>query len=110
MNRRKVSYAPSVRRLPSYLLIAKQAFDAGDEYISGTLIAGELSLEPIQVRKDLAITGISGRPKRGYPVGPLITAIEAYLNWDRRVDAVLVGAGNLGSALVGFPGDRKSVV
>jgi redox-sensing transcriptional repressor len=107
MNRRKVSYAPSVRRLPSYLLIAKQAFDAGDEYISGTLIAGELSLEPIQVRKDLAITGISGRPKRGYPVGPLITAIESYLNWDRRVDAVLVGAGNLGSALVGFPGFKQ---
>lgn len=107
MNRVKVSYAPSVRRLPSYLLIAKQSLEAGDEYLSGTLIANELNLEPIQVRKDLAITGISGRPKRGYPVKPLIDAIEGYLNWDRTVDAVVIGAGNLGSALIGFPGFRQ---
>ena len=100
----KVSYAPSVRRLPSYLLIAKQSLEHGDEYVSGTLIALELNLEPIQVRKDLSITGIAGKPKRGYPVAPLIAAIESYLNWDKRVDAIVVGAGNLGSALSGFPG------
>ncbi len=103
MTKCKVSYAPSVRRLPSYLLIAKQALEHGDEYLSGTLIAQELNLEPIQVRKDLAITGVVGKPKRGYPVQPLIGAIEAYLQWDRTVDAVVVGAGNLGSALCGFP-------
>ncbi len=102
----KVSYAPSVRRLPSYLLIAKQSLEHGDEYVSGTLIAMELNLEPIQVRKDLSITGIAGKPKRGYPVAPLIAAIEAYLNWDKRVDAIVVGAGNLGRALSGFPGFR----
>jgi redox-sensing transcriptional repressor len=79
----------------------------GDEYISGTVIANELNLEPIQVRKDLAITGIVGKPKRGYPVAPLIGAIEAYLNWDKRVDAIVVGAGNLGSALSRFPGFRQ---
>ncbi len=107
MVKMKVSYAPSVRRLPSYLLIAKQARETGDEYISGTIIAQELNLEPIQVRKDLAITGISGKPKRGYPVEPLIHAIEAYLNWDKRVDAIVVGTGNLGSALMGFPGFRQ---
>ena len=107
MSKFKVSYAPSVRRLPSYLLLAKQAQDHGDEYISGTLIAQELNLEPIQVRKDLSITGIAGKPKRGYPVVPLIAAIEAYLNWNTRVDAVVVGAGNLGSALSGFPGFRQ---
>ncbi len=107
MARFKVSYAPSVRRLPSYLLLAKQAQDHGDEYISGTMIAIELNLEPIQVRKDLSITGIVGKPKRGYPVGPLIAAIESYLNWDTRVDAVVVGAGNLGSALTGFPGFKQ---
>jgi len=103
----KVSYAPSVRRLPSYLLLAKQAQEHGDEYISGTVIALELNLEPIQVRKDLSITGIAGKPKRGYPVVPLISAIESYLNWDKRVDAIVVGAGHLGSALSGFPGFKQ---
>jgi len=102
MNKFKVSFAPSVRRLPSYLNIIMQSQRNGDAYISGTVIAQELNLEPIQVRKDLAITGIVGKPKKGYPVDDLIAAIERYLGWDRTRDAVLVGAGNLGSALIGY--------
>ncbi len=98
----KVSYAPSVRRLPSYLHIIRQAERNSDFYISGTVIAQELNLEPIQVRKDLAITGIVGKPKKGYPVEELIKAIERYLGWDSNHDAVVVGAGNLGSALMGY--------
>jgi redox-sensing transcriptional repressor len=98
----KISYAPSVRRLPSYLHIIRQAERNHDFYISGTVIAQELNLEPIQVRKDLAITGIVGKPKKGYPVEELIKAIERYLGWDQTHVAVLVGAGNLGSALMGY--------
>ena len=98
----KISYAPSVRRLPSYLHIIRQAERNNDFYISGTVIAQELNLEPIQVRKDLAITGIVGKPKKGYPVDELIKAIERYLGWDSNHDAVVVGAGNLGSALMGY--------
>jgi redox-sensing transcriptional repressor len=102
MTKIKVSYAPSVRRLPSYLHIIRQAQRNGDYYISGTVIAAELNLEPIQVRKDLAITGIIGKPKKGYPVEALIAAIEHYLGWDVSHEAILVGAGNLGSALMGY--------
>jgi redox-sensing transcriptional repressor len=102
MAKLKVSYAPSVRRLPSYLHIIRQAERSHDFYISGTVIAQELNLEPIQVRKDLAITGIVGKPKKGYPVEELIKAIERYLGWDQKHEAVLVGAGNLGSALMGY--------
>lgn len=98
----KVAFAPSIRRLPSYLHIIRHAQSNGDEYISGTIIANELALEPIQVRKDLAITGIAGRPKKGYPVTELIQAIEHYLGWDESYKAVAVGAGNLGSALIGY--------
>ena len=98
----KISYAPSVRRLPSYLHIIRQAERNRDFYISGTVIAQELNLEPIQVRKDLAITGIVGKPKKGYPVEELIKAIERYLGWDQNHVAVLVGSGNLGSALMGY--------
>ncbi|GHT77274.1 redox-sensing transcriptional repressor Rex [Spirochaetia bacterium] len=102
MVKQKISAAPSIRRLPSYLHIIKQLQRQGDEYISGTVIAQELNLEPIQVRKDLAITGITGKPKMGYPIAGLITAIERFLSWDTVQDAVLVGAGNLGSALIGY--------
>jgi redox-sensing transcriptional repressor len=101
--RQKISAAPSVRRLPSYLHVLKQAAKEDNEYISGTTIAQELKLEPIQVRKDLSITGITGKPKKGYPAKALITAIERFLGWDEIQDAVLVGVGNLGSALIGYP-------
>ena len=100
--RQKIPAAPSVRRLPSYLHIITQLPYEEDEYISGTVIARELNLEPIQVRKDLAITGITGKPKKGYPVRALVSAIERFLGWDARQNAVLVGAGNLGTALLGY--------
>jgi redox-sensing transcriptional repressor len=101
--KQKIPAAPSVRRLPSYLHTIRQSRREGGEYISGTLIAQELNLEPIQVRKDLAITGIIGKPKKGYPVDALISAIERFLGWDEVQDAILVGAGNLGTALMGYP-------
>jgi redox-sensing transcriptional repressor len=102
VNKQKISYGPSIRRLPSYLHIIRNAQANGDFYISGTVIATELNLEPIQVRKDLAITGIIGKPKKGYPVNDLILAIERYLGWNIEHKAIVVGAGNLGSALSGY--------
>jgi redox-sensing transcriptional repressor len=101
VEKRKIPAQPSVRRLPSYLYFVQQAQRNGSQYISGTSIAQELHLEPIQVRKDLAITGIIGKPKKGYPVKELIKAIERFLGWNSVQDVVLVGAGNLGSALMG---------
>ncbi|MCX8013443.1 MAG: redox-sensing transcriptional repressor Rex [Rectinema sp.] len=98
----KLNYTPSIRRLPSYLHIIRAFQRTGEQYISGTWIANELNLEPIQVRKDLAITGIAGKPKKGYPVDQLIAAIEHYLGWDVEQSAIIVGAGNLGSALTGY--------
>jgi redox-sensing transcriptional repressor len=101
VEKRKIPATPSVRRLPSYLYFIRQAQEDGSQYISGTSIAQELRLEPIQVRKDLAMTGIIGKPKKGYPVIDLIKAIEHFLGWDTAQDVILVGAGNLGSALMG---------
>lgn len=93
---------PTIRRLPSYLYLVRKAREEGIEIISGTVIANELDLEPIQVRKDLASTGIIGKPRVGYKVSDLIEAIEKFLNWDKKHNAILVGAGNLGTALLGY--------
>jgi redox-sensing transcriptional repressor len=103
MGNEKILAAPSVRRLPSYLDIIRnyQEEREGEEYISGTRIARELNLESIQVRKDLAITGIMGKPKKGYRVEDLADAIERFLGWNTLRDAALIGVGNLGSALLG---------
>jgi redox-sensing transcriptional repressor len=102
MENPRISAAPSIRRLPSYLQIIRHIQREGEEYVSGTAIAQELHLESIQVRKDLAITGIRGQPKKGYPVDLLIGAIERFLGWDILQDAVIVGVGNLGAALIGY--------
>jgi redox-sensing transcriptional repressor len=100
--KQKIYAAPSIRRLPSYLHTIRQLQPKGGFFISGTQIAQELNLEPIQVRKDLAITGITGKPKKGYPVDELIQAIERFLGWDKVQNAILLGAGNLGTALMGY--------
>jgi redox-sensing transcriptional repressor len=109
----KISAVPSIRRLPSYLHTIRHYQREGSEFISGTLIAQDLNLEPIQVRKDLAITGIIGKPKKGYPLEALITAIERFLGWDVPQNAVLVGVGNLGTALMGhqeFQNHRLTII
>ncbi len=102
MAQHKPASLPTVKRLPSYLHIVEAALREGKEYISGTVIADELELEPIQVRKDLAVTGIVGTPRRGFPVRELIQCINSFLRWNQQTDAVLVGAGNLGTALLGY--------
>lgn len=98
----KLASLPTIKRLPSYLHIVEAAARDGREYISGTVIAEELELEPIQVRKDLAITGIIGKPRIGFPVQELIEAINTFLQWNRPHSAIIVGAGHLGSALMGY--------
>ena len=86
---------PSVRRLPLYLGFLKEFKRGKDEYVSGTQIAEHFNLQPIQIRKDLAVTKVKGKPKMGFKVDELICAIELFLGWDNIADAFLVGTGNL---------------
>lgn len=98
----KLASLPTIKRLPSYLHVIEHYQREGREYISGTVIAEELELEPIQVRKDLAVTGIVGKPRIGFPVDKLVESIHQFLNWKNTQRAVIVGAGNLGTALMGY--------
>jgi redox-sensing transcriptional repressor len=94
----------TVQRLPSYLRLARELRHQGREVVSSARIAERLNLEAIQVRKDFGFLGITGRPKTGYLVEELIKGMEACLNWNRASDAVLVGVGHLGAALLGYEG------
>lgn len=104
MEKQKVGSLASVRRLPAYLHLLRQLEENGREMVSSTYIAERLKLEAIQVRKDLAVTGIIGKPKVGYYVPALIRSIEEFLGWDNDTEAFLVGAGNLGTAILGYDG------
>ncbi len=95
---------PSVQRLPSYLRFLKEAQARGERVTSCTRIAEEFGQLSVQVRKDLAITGISGRPKVGYRIDELVESIERFLGWNLKTLAFLVGVGNLGAAILNYEG------
>ena len=101
---RKTAGVPTIKRLPLYLRLLRKMKADGEEYASGTVVACELGLDPIVVRKDLAITGAVGRPRLGFPMNEIISAIEDFLGWSNTSDAILVGVGCLGRALLGYAG------
>lgn len=74
------------------------------ENISATTIAEALQLNDVQVRKDLASVSSSGKPKVGYNVKDLIAELEAFLGYNDIDNAVIVGAGSLGKALLNYSG------
>ena len=100
MERKEISKAV-LKRLPGYLSYLK-GLDA--QYISTTAIATALNMGEVQVRKDLAAVSDGGRPKIGYERLSLMEDISSFLGYDNATDAILVGAGKLGQALLGYSG------
>lgn len=94
----------TVKRLPTYLAYLKSLPEDGTAHISATALAAALSMGEVQVRKDLALISDGGRPKIGYLREALIHDIEDFLGYTNTNDAVLVGAGKLGRALLGYSG------
>jgi redox-sensing transcriptional repressor len=104
MSSRKMMGLPTVRRLARYHHEMCRLKLAGRETVSSTELAERLELEPVQVRKDLARTRATGKPRVGFRVDEVLPAIEEYLGWDTASGAVLVGVGSLGEALLGYEG------
>ena len=90
-------------RLPQYLEYLRSLPEIR-RTISATAIAKALSLGDVQVRKDLASVCGAGKPKIGYETDKLITDIESHLGYERLTNAVIVGAGKLGRALLDYDG------
>ena len=103
MERKEISKAV-LKRLPGYLAYLKSLPQSSSPYISATTLANALGMGEVQVRKDLAMVSDGGRPKIGYPRESLIDDIEQFLGYDNTTDAVLIGAGKLGQALLGYSG------
>lgn len=95
---------PTIRRYPIYLRDIGKMIAEGNQFISAFVLAERLRLDSVLVRKDLAMAGVPGKPRLGYPAKALQDAINCALGWNNATDAVLVGAGSLGSALLGYCG------
>jgi redox-sensing transcriptional repressor len=97
----------SLRRLPIYHHLLQEMVLTGIPNVSCTTIAAALNLDSTQVRKDIEATGIVGKPKVGYSLVVLVRWIENFLGWNSTKEAFLVGAGSLGSALLGYEKFRQ---
>jgi redox-sensing transcriptional repressor len=93
-----------LKRLPNYLAYLKSLPAGSSVNISATALANALNMGEVQVRKDLAMVSSGGRPKVGYLRESLIEDIEQFLGYNNTTDAVLIGAGKLGRALLGYKG------
>lgn len=91
-------------RLPLYLNYMKQLGENTPEHISATTIAEALRLNHVVVRKDLAAVSSAGKPKVGYNTEALIAELEEFLGYNDVDDAIIVGAGKLGKALLTYGG------
>ena len=106
MEQKKISKSV-LKRLPGYLSYLKNMPENAPMHISATALANALGMGEVQVRKDLAMVSDGGRPKIGYLREALIDDIEQFLGYDNTTDAVLIGAGKLGQALLDYEGFRE---
>lgn len=98
----------TLRRLPFYLNYLVSVDRGEDKYISAAAIASVLKLNEVQVRKDLsAACKTPGVPKKGFLISDLISGLKECLGHNNAHDAILVGAGNLGRALLGYKGFER---
>src|SRR5215218_5527840 len=95
---------PAVRRLSLYLRQLESFSRKDRRTISSKQLGESLGLTDAQVRKDLAYFGQFGHPGIGYRVDDLIAQVKRILGTDKIWDVLLVGAGNLGRALMAYNG------
>lgn len=91
---------PTLKRLPLYRRVLEEKAAAGERWISSDSLAKRLGQYAVQVRKDLAQAGITGRAKYGFPVDESIRAIDAALGADGSRDIFVIGSGALAEAVM----------
>jgi redox-sensing transcriptional repressor len=102
-NGKRKAPAPVVRRLSNYHHLLLGMRQRHIQNVSSTALAEFLEYKPIQVRKDLQLAGLVGKPRTGFRVDEMEEAISRFLGWSLETQAVLFGVGNLGSALLNYP-------
>ncbi len=99
----------TLARMPLYLHFLQEENSKGAQYISSTVIAQNISVSSVLVRKDLAlVSSEAGRPRLGFAIARLIVDIEKFLGYDNLSNAIVVGAGGLGRAFLCYEGFKSN--
>ena len=104
MTQRIILPEPTLRRLPWYLSYVSMLRWNGVEYVSSTQISKELSVDASQIAKDLSFLNIKGKTRIGYEVASLERGLQDFLGFLKKHNAVIVGTGSLGAALMADSG------
>lgn len=96
-----------IERLHAYLNILIQLRTDGISTVSSARLGALTGVNPAQIRRDLTHFGSFGKRGVGYDIGMLVERIQHILGSDHVHRLVLVGAGNLGSAIAGYGGLRQ---
>lgn len=91
-------------RLALYHQIVSRMGEQGNDTMSSAALASLLNIDPTLVRKDMAVVGVTGRPKVGYQVADVINRLDEVLGLSSRKNAILIGCGRLGSAIIAYGG------
>ena len=97
----------AIYRLSIYQRCLSKLQENGKETVSSSALAGAAGVKPAQLRKDLAYFGQFGTRGLGYSVSELRDVILEVLGREQLQPVVMVGAGNLGVALLRYRGFEK---
>jgi redox-sensing transcriptional repressor len=97
----------AIYRLSLYYRILDRLHQNRIETVSSDALAKAAGVKPTQLRKDLTYFGQFGTRGLGYKVKSLLTQLSRVLRTTRFQPVILVGAGNLGSALLRYDGFAK---
>src|SRR5512136_1808542 len=95
-----------IERLPTYIGALIQLRQEGLSTVSSARLGELTEINPAQIRRDLTHFGSFGKRGVGYDVTMLIDRIQHILGSDHTHRLVLIGAGNLGSAIAAYDGLR----
>jgi len=96
----------TIRRMPIYLRGLLFLSEQGQQSVSSRNLADFLGVNSWQIRKDFSYFGAFGTPGVGYDIVKLARQIKKILKVNVIHKAALVGVGNLGSAVLAYPGFR----
>jgi redox-sensing transcriptional repressor len=96
----------TVRRLPIYLRGLDLLSQQGVNSVSSGKFADFVNVNAMQIRKDFSFFGDFGTRGVGYDVEVLTKQIKKILRLDTRHSAAVIGVGNLGQAVLAYPGFR----
>jgi redox-sensing transcriptional repressor len=99
MKKDKVSNAV-IRRLPRYYRTLRMMQREGHQRISSSSLGSSMGITASQIRQDLSCFGEFGKQGYGYEISGLLQEISDILGMNQQYQAIILGAGNLGRALI----------